>query len=128
MAKKKKKIKKAVKKAKKIKKKPAKRLAKRKISKKPRKKITARPRKKVAAKPKKKIVEAPKAHIEINEDLCKGCGICVDICPRQVFEMSTKINKLGVHPAKVKRAAQCIICYECELLCPDMAVSVSPAG
>ena len=118
MGKKKKRLKKPARKAKKIKR----------IRKKPTKKRAApRPRRRIAKKPPKKaIVEKPKASIEINNDWCKGCYICVDICPKQVFDISTKRNKLGVHPAKAQRPAQCIVCYECELHCPDMAISVTP--
>lgn len=117
MVKKKKKLRKPIRKVKKLRKKPTKRRA----APKPRKKITPRPAKKV-------VVEKPKANIEINNDWCKGCYICVDICPKQVFGVSTKRNKLGVHPAKVQRPAGCIVCYECELHCPDMAISVTPEG
>ena len=58
-----------------------------------------------------------KAVIEINEAWCKGCEICVDMCPHDVLEM-----KEGV--VKVKNIDNCTICTICELHCPDFAIVV----
>jgi len=58
-----------------------------------------------------------KARIEIREAWCKGCRICVEFCPTQVFEMQ------GLK-AVVRDASACTLCHQCELLCPDFAVEV----
>jgi 2-oxoglutarate ferredoxin oxidoreductase subunit delta len=58
-----------------------------------------------------------KASIEINEKWCKGCEICVDVCPRDVFEMRNFV-------AKVKDIDKCTGCMLCEQLCPDFAIIV----
>ena len=54
----------------------------------------------------------------INKKFCKGCGICVAFCPKQVLE----VDELG----KVvdKNAASCISCGQCELRCPEFAIQV----
>ena len=111
-----------------------------KIKKKAVKKATKKPAKKPAAKKppcakpacrqgrasvgKPTPVKLPAVNIEINQDWCKACYICVDICPKAVFGKSTKVSKLGVYPAKVERPSQCIVCRECENHCPDLAISV----
>jgi len=59
------------------------------------------------------------ARIEINESWCKGCEICVDVCPRDVLEMKDFV-------AKVKDSKMCTGCLLCELLCPDFAIVVHP--
>ncbi len=63
--------------------------------------------------------------IEIDEDLCKGCEICVAFCPKDVLEMSDKFNKKGVHPPRVAREVDCNLCGNCILYCPDLAVEVA---
>ena len=42
----------------------------------------------------------------ITEDECKGCGRCVNACPKKALRMSTKINKKGfIHAEYSERDA-----------------------
>jgi len=62
--------------------------------------------------------------IEISEELCKGCGICSGFCPLEVFTTSKNISKRGYYlPAVVKRD-KCSGCKQCELMCPEFAITV----
>lgn len=56
--------------------------------------------------------------IVINRDWCKGCAICVKLCPKQVLELDSKGT------ATVVRPEDCIVCMLCELRCPDLAITV----
>ena len=64
--------------------------------------------------------------IKIIEDWCKGCEICIKRCPVQALEVSDKLNKRGVYPPKLKEKNECNFCRLCELLCPDLAITVIP--
>jgi 2-oxoglutarate ferredoxin oxidoreductase subunit delta len=57
-------------------------------------------------------------HVAINVNYCKGCHICVEFCPTRVFEMRG-------FTAVVTNPAACIGCMQCELRCPDFAVTVT---
>jgi 2-oxoglutarate ferredoxin oxidoreductase subunit delta len=70
-----------------------------------------------------KIVR-PKAEIHIVEDQCKGCGFCIQYCPKKVLEESQEINARGVHPPKVVDESKCVICSFCTAVCPDFALFV----
>jgi 2-oxoglutarate ferredoxin oxidoreductase subunit delta len=63
-----------------------------------------------------------KIEIRINRDLCKGCGYCIEFCPRGVFERSNEMNDRGVTPPRIKEDAECVGCRLCILLCPDFAI------
>ena len=62
--------------------------------------------------------------IEVKEDWCKGCNICIDRCPVNALEESDKLNKKGIRPPKLKKDNKCNYCRYCELICPDLALAV----
>ena len=58
----------------------------------------------------------------IIDERCKGCSYCIEFCPRKVLELSKELNKIGVHPPRVKDSTQCVGCSVCEEICPDFAI------
>lgn len=56
--------------------------------------------------------------ITIKMPRCKGCGICVEFCPKNVLG----IDELG--KVQVLDPEACIGCGQCELRCPDYAIFV----
>lgn len=59
------------------------------------------------------------------EDGCKGCGLCVDACPKGLLQLSKdRINKKGHHPAEISDPEACVGCASCALMCPDCIITV----
>ncbi|MEA5050957.1 MAG: 4Fe-4S binding protein [Oscillospiraceae bacterium] len=66
-----------------------------------------------------------KGKVTINEARCKGCGLCVDFCPKKVLALDTaKHNEKGYHPAHAANPQDCIGCAMCATMCPDCAITV----
>lgn len=63
--------------------------------------------------------------IEIDENLCKGCEICSDFCPKGVLTTSDIINKRGYYLPKAVKKDKCTGCRLCELMCPELAILIS---
>lgn len=62
--------------------------------------------------------------IHVDEKGCKGCGICIEFCPKKVYVFSKKLNKQGVRNPDPVNEKECIGCRICEVMCPDMAIEV----
>lgn len=64
------------------------------------------------------VQEAFKTTLEINNKWCKGCGLCVSLCPRRVLSL----DELG--KVRINRQEECLSCSLCETTCPDFAIRV----
>ena len=73
----------------------------------------------------KASVEKKKAvNIRLNQKWCKGCYICLEACPKKVYEKSSEVSEKGFHPVLAAHPELCTRCLQCEMLCPDLAIRV----
>jgi 2-oxoglutarate ferredoxin oxidoreductase subunit delta len=64
--------------------------------------------------------------IVINPDYCKGCSICIAFCPKKVLQSSSHINSKGYTLPEAVDLEACTQCKLCEIVCPDLAIAVTP--
>lgn len=64
------------------------------------------------------------AKVTFNNERCKGCKLCIDVCPRKIIIMSKKINSKGYCTAEVIDMEKCTGCAFCATICPDCAIEV----
>ena len=63
--------------------------------------------------------------VSFKTDLCKGCSLCVDVCPKHILRLSPdKLNAKGHAPAEVTDQDKCIGCAFCATMCPDCVITV----
>ena len=64
------------------------------------------------------------SEIVIDPKLCKGCHICIEMCPQNVLGKSKKADNRGFFLPEVVDLNACTVCHICELECPDFAIKV----
>jgi 2-oxoglutarate ferredoxin oxidoreductase subunit delta len=62
----------------------------------------------------------PKIKLRILEERCKGCGLCVEFCPKKVLSFSEKRNLQGYKVVYFKEPERCNACGICYLMCPEV--------
>jgi len=60
--------------------------------------------------------------IIFNSDRCKGCGLCIGVCPLKLIKMTKNVNKDGWTIVEVD-LDKCIGCGMCSMVCPDLALT-----
>ncbi len=68
-------------------------------------------------------VVAPMLRVIIDFERCKGCGLCVAVCPPAVLALGS-LNAMGYTAAVLKDNEKCTSCTACGLICPEAAVVV----
>lgn len=64
-----------------------------------------------------------KGTVLIQEELCKGCELCVVACPQESLGLSSHINKNGYRYAELVNT-NCTGCINCAIVCPEAIITV----
>lgn len=72
------------------------------------------------ASPKKKRAQK----ISVDEQFCKGCYLCIEVCPQKVWGPGQRRSRAGYSMPRVLDLKSCAVCFLCEMTCPDLALTV----
>ena len=62
--------------------------------------------------------------ISIERERCKGCHLCVFVCPKKIMVAEEKLNQKGYAPAGITDMEDCTGCALCAEICPDVCITV----
>ena len=62
--------------------------------------------------------------LTVQEEFCKGCGLCVDACPQHAMQLRERIDSRGFHPARLGNPDACTGCAQCAAMCPDACIRI----
>jgi 2-oxoglutarate ferredoxin oxidoreductase subunit delta len=63
-------------------------------------------------------------YIEINQEQCKGCQVCIAFCPKGAITLSDKLTANGYIPVSFNDGSECTGCAICAIVCPEVAIEV----
>ncbi len=67
---------------------------------------------------------ASQGYIEIDQELCKGCQLCIAFCTKDSIVVSDRVNAAGYVPVSFHGDGECTGCAVCALVCPEVAIEV----
>lgn len=72
---------------------------------------------------------AAKGKIIVDRERCKGCHVCLDVCPTDSIDIDPELNDKGYQPARFKDSTAegekgCTGCAMCATVCPEVAIEV----
>jgi len=67
-------------------------------------------------------IEIIRGIVYIIDERCKGCGYCIEFCPKHFLDFSKEFNSKGYHPPVTINPDDCVNCHYCEIICPEFAI------
>lgn len=64
-----------------------------------------------------------KGRVDVAREFCKGCGLCVAVCPKKVLRIADRVNSRGYRPTE-QATDDCVACGLCTMTCPDAVLTV----
>lgn len=68
------------------------------------------------------MTESAKSKIYVFTDLCKGCGLCIEKCPKDAIGWSERTGIYG--SPTVEMNEDCNGCKNCQTICPECAILI----
>lgn len=70
-----------------------------------------------------------KGKIKIDRERCKGCHMCIEVCPSKRITVDEELNKKGYLPVRFVEEVKenekgCTGCAQCATVCPEVAIEV----
>ncbi|UCZ52778.1 4Fe-4S binding protein [Bacillus shivajii] len=62
--------------------------------------------------------------VYFEEDYCKGCSLCISVCPQEIIHLADRMNNKGYRPTEVLEQDKCTSCTACARICPDAVITV----
>lgn len=62
--------------------------------------------------------------ISVDTSRCKGCFLCVSVCPKGAISVSGELSSKGYETIQIDEK-KCIGCGSCYRMCPDYAIEIS---
>jgi 2-oxoglutarate ferredoxin oxidoreductase subunit delta len=62
--------------------------------------------------------------VVVKEELCKGCELCVNACPKGALALGDKPNANGYYTVQLVQPEKCNSCTLCAIMCPDVALEI----
>jgi len=69
-------------------------------------------------------MKKPKQRPRVDEQRCKGCMLCVGVCPKKILAPSEGVNKKGQKYVVVTDPDKCTGCGMCMIICPDCGIRI----
>jgi len=61
---------------------------------------------------------------EVDQERCKGCELCIGVCPEEILKMSDTFNRQGQRYAVCFEPDRCTACTFCAVICPESAIRI----
>ncbi|MFA9389165.1 MAG: ferredoxin family protein [Prolixibacteraceae bacterium] len=62
--------------------------------------------------------------VVVENEVCKGCSLCVVACPQNVLSLHKEVNSKGYHYSFMSNPEECTGCTNCAVVCPDSCITV----
>ncbi len=62
--------------------------------------------------------------VEVDQDRCKACGLCIEVCNKELLSIAGELNAKGYHPIAVHDLEKCTACGLCGVVCPEGALAI----
>lgn len=64
--------------------------------------------------------------LTIDYERCKGCSMCVNVCPKKILVINKeRLNDKSYNPVDIIDREACISCAMCATMCPDCCITIS---
>ena len=65
-----------------------------------------------------------KGTIVVDTECCKGCSVCVVVCPTKAIGLGHEVNPKGYNYMQMVNPETCTGCTNCAAVCPDSCITV----